>query len=41
MIEQEMNTCCYKAMKHGELVCPVCGLRLQRLISTQISQYTH
>ncbi len=40
MIKQEMNTCCYKAMKHGDLICPVCGLRLQKIINSQYGQHT-
>ena len=24
----QMNTCCYKALKHGETECPVCGQTL-------------
>lgn len=25
---QDFNTCCYKAFKHGETTCPVCGSNL-------------
>lgn len=23
-----MNTCCYKALKHGQEYCPVCGQKV-------------
>ena len=25
---ESLNTCCYKALKHNQAVCPVCGTRL-------------
>lgn len=40
MLEKEMDTCCYKALKHGELFCPVCGLSLQQMINITYNQHT-
>ena len=33
---EKFNTCCYKALKHNEEVCPVCGTRVipQQVVRT-------
>jgi hypothetical protein len=37
----KLSVCCYKALKHGEKICPVCNTNIFKVIGIQREGVQH